>query len=34
MNDSQRRQFEGEMAWGLIKILFWIGIGYWIGSHK
>ena len=32
MNLSERAEFEGQMAWGVIKACFWIAIGYWIRS--
>ena len=32
-NLSGRREFEGEMMWSLVKVLFWVAVGYWIRSH-
>jgi hypothetical protein len=31
---SDRREFEGEMVWSLIKTAFWIWVGYRIGVSQ
>ena len=33
MNLSARRAAEGDFGWWVIKTIFWVGIGFWIGQH-